>query len=251
MNFEYLPFKSALNNDLIAGFTLKNPSHSLMSARINGLNVGLNQLEDQNIVHKNRKLFFISLGITVDKVSSASQIHSNNIAYVDQPGIIVPNVDGLYTDKKGICLLIQVADCAPILLCDNKKGIIAAVHAGWRGAASGILINMIQKMSDLGANCNDIQMAIGPCIGDSSFEIGAEVSQVFPKIYSRVQPNRKYLLDLKTFLKDQAIEKGLLANNIQVSDKCSVKDVDNCYSHRREGSYAGRMGGFIYQNETQ
>lgn len=245
MNLNYLPFQED-SDTLIAGYTLKNPNYKTTNAAIDGLNIGLNDLEQHQVVFENRKFFFNSIGIDEDHISSASQVHSNDIAYVESPGQIVTNVDGLYTNKKGICLLIQVADCAPILLTDEKAGIIAVVHAGWRGAASGILVNMIEKMSSLGAIPNQIKMAIGPCISFENFEIGEEVAQVFPKSYSRQKKNGKYHLDLKLFLKEQAIEKGLNTDYIEVSEKCSVADINDCYSHRREKNKAGRMGGFIY-----
>lgn len=245
MKFNYLPFQGN-SKSLIAGFTLKNPNYKLAKATIGGLNIGLNDLENREVVFENRKLFFNSIGINEDCVSSASQVHGNDIAYVEKPGQIIQNVDGLYTNKKGICLLIQVADCAPILLFDDKAGIIAVVHAGWRGAATGVLINMIEKMTELGAIPNQIELAIGPCIEFNNFEVGEEVAQVFPKSYSKQKSNEKYLLNLKLFLKEQAIEKGLNSNKVQVSEKCSIADVNDCYSHRREKNKAGRMGGFIY-----
>jgi len=245
MSFAYLPFEEN-SASLIAGFTLKNPSYQVESATIQGLNIGLNQLEKHEIVFENRRLFFNSVRIADNKVSSAGQIHSNTIAFVEEAGFVVPEVDGLITNKKGICLLIQVADCAPILLSDQTNGIIAVVHAGWRGAATGILINMIHKMIDLGANTKYIKMAVGPCIGVDNFEVGPEVVNVFPKVFSKKKENGKYLLNLKMFLKNQALDKGLLIDNIQISSLCSVSEDAKCYSHRREGSLAGRMGGFIY-----
>lgn len=245
MKFSYIPFLED-SDKVIAGFTLKNTTYSAVAAKINGLNIGLNQLEEQKIVIENREKFFNSIGIELSEVTSASQIHSNIVFMVNEAGKIVSDVDALVTKERGICLLIQVADCAPIILCDEKNEVISVVHAGWRGAATGILTNAISEMAKLGANLKSLKMMIGPCIGFNNFEVGPEVAAVFPKAFSRKKANGKFLLNLKAFLKDQALELGLDEANIIVSDRCSVEDQENCYSHRREGNNAGRMGGFIY-----
>jgi YfiH family protein len=244
-NFEYVPvFKES--KSLVAGFTLKNPSYITQGSNIVGLNIGLNKLENHKIVHNNRKQFFNSIGISENQITSASQIHSSNICYSQKGGEIIQGVDGLYTNKRGICLLIQVADCAPVILCDESNNLIAVVHAGWRGAAAGILTKMIDSMIELGSDINKVKMAIGPCIGFENFEVGKEVVEVFPEEFSKAKTNGKYLLDLKGFLEYSALSVGLQTQNIEISPLCSVSNIESCYSHRREGEKAGRMGGFIY-----
>ena len=85
----------------------------------------------------------------------------------------------MVTNVKGIGLGVLTADCVPILLADRKAGVIGAVHAGWRGALSGIIENTVDAMEKLGARRGSIEAAIGPCIWQRSYEVGPEFPAPF------------------------------------------------------------------------
>lgn len=101
------------------------------------------------------------------------QVHSATAVVVDQPWKAEdqPKADALVTNKADILLGVKTADCAPVLLADEAAGVVAAAHAGWRGALDGVLEDTVKKMVTLGADPNRIVAAVGPCIGPKSYEV--------------------------------------------------------------------------------
>ena len=85
-----------------------------------------------------------------------------------------PEADAIVTETPGLVITALAADCAPVLMCDPHTNIVAAAHAGWRGAVSGVMENTIEVMCGLGAKPEKIIAAIGPCISQASFEVGPE-----------------------------------------------------------------------------
>jgi YfiH family protein len=90
-----------------------------------------------------------------------------------------PAVDGMATATPGLALAVVTADCAPILLADEAAGVIGAAHAGWRGAHGGVVEATIARMEELGAQRERIAAAIGPCIAQDSYEVGADMRANF------------------------------------------------------------------------
>src|SRR4029077_13134825 len=90
-----------------------------------------------------------------------------------------PQADAMVSNSKGIALGILSADCAPVLLADGEAGVIGAVHAGWKGALSGVIAAAVVAMERLGARRERIAAAIGPCISQANYEVGAELRQRF------------------------------------------------------------------------
>jgi YfiH family protein len=107
------------------------------------------------------------------------QIHSSEVITVMEPFTERPQADAMVTNQPGVIVGILTADCGPILFCDPVSRVIGAAHAGWKGAISGVLENTIQAMEALGATRERIMAAIGPCIAQSSYEIGQEFYQRF------------------------------------------------------------------------
>lgn len=107
------------------------------------------------------------------------QEHTEKVLILEEPFISPPVVDGLVTQKKGLLIGVQTADCVPLLMVDPKKQIIAAVHAGWKGTLKGIPQKAVKKMMALGADIKDIYASIGPCISQESYEVGEEVFKAF------------------------------------------------------------------------
>jgi YfiH family protein len=121
------------------------------------------------------------LGLTGEALVTAYQVHSARVAVVDAPwpAAARPHVDGMVTRRRGLALGILTADCAPVLMADAQSGVVAAVHAGWRGAKSGILGETVAAMVRLGARACDIVAGIGPCIRQDSYEVGPEFHEGF------------------------------------------------------------------------
>ncbi|MCY7399183.1 MAG: polyphenol oxidase family protein, partial [Sphingomonas bacterium] len=106
-------------------------------------------------------------------LASVYQVHSPNAVIVTQamPDEQRPHADAIVTATRGLVLGIVTADCAPVLLADVEAGVIAAAHAGWRGAVAGVTDQAIAAMLTLGARVDRITAAVGPCIARASYEV--------------------------------------------------------------------------------
>lgn len=224
-------------------FTLADRKNPQLSGEIGGFNLGLNTSESSDIIDRNRAILSRMLNSSAERLVYAVQIHSTNIQYVKEGGLI-QDTDAFYTDVKELPLCIQVADCAVVLLADETNAVIGAAHAGWRGAIGGVVPSLISKMSSTGAKPAVMKAFISPCISLESFEVGEEVAAVFPERYVDYSSFEKPHIDLKRFIKDQLINCGIKENNIEVNKDCTLAGSDY-YSYRREGIKSGRMMGAI------
>ena len=186
------------------------------------------------------------------EIVQVHQVHGNRVHIVRagsaaHEGSLDTQADAMVTDDPARVLAVRVADCAPVLLESGDGRIVAAVHAGWRGAASGIASAATEAMRNMGAR--DIRAAIGPCIGAAAFEVGPEVLDVFELKFSAGSgiifrgENGKGTVDLKRALVLDLQSAGVMT--IEVLPHCTVSDAQLFFSHRREGGMTGRMIGFI------
>ncbi|CAK0766007.1 polyphenol oxidase [Azospirillaceae bacterium] len=145
------------------------------------LNVGYGSQDKPEHVTINRARAMAQLGLSADRLTTVYQIHSATPVTVERPWTWseAPKADALVTATPGIALGILTADCAPVLLADPEARVIGAAHAGWRGAQSGVISATIQAMVCLGARVERMAAAIGPCIGQSSYEVGPEFPAPF------------------------------------------------------------------------
>jgi YfiH family protein len=137
-----------------------------------GLNCGLGSGDEPEAVETNRRLAADAI-LPAAAIASVHQVHSPTAIIVDRP---IPreeraHADALATATSGLLLGIVTADCAPVLLADAEAGVIAAAHAGWRGAAAGVTDQAIAAMLSLGARIERITAAVGPCISRASYEV--------------------------------------------------------------------------------
>lgn len=235
--------KPKLFKGVQAGFTLGNRDVVNVDGEIAGLNLGHNTGVNHLEIEKNINQLVTKLGISRETLAMAAQVHGRNITLVTHGGIYL-DTDALITEQKNITLGIRVADCAAILLADADNSVIAAVHAGWRGAAMGILPDVIRKMKSMGANPTTISAYISPCLSKEVFEVGEEVAKQFPAEFVDYMNYSKPHLDLKGFLNDQLLENGVHQTNINIDDGCTLSD-ERFYSYRKERDRSGRMLGFI------
>jgi purine-nucleoside/S-methyl-5'-thioadenosine phosphorylase / adenosine deaminase len=110
---------------------------------------------------------------------SLYQIHSANAVTVTQAWDTGPQADAMATATPGIALGVLTADCAPVLLADAHAKVVGAAHAGWKGALGGVIDSVLEKMETLGADRARIAAAIGPCIAQANYEVGAEFRDAF------------------------------------------------------------------------
>ena len=133
------------------------------------------------------------------------QVHSARAIYADAPfgDAERPEADALVSDRPGLRLAIVTADCAPVLLADEKAGVIAAAHAGWRGAVGGVIEATVALMVERGARPDDIVAVIGPAIAQQSYEVDARFRGAFAEEDERFfAPGREghYQFDLESFV---------------------------------------------------
>lgn len=223
-----------------AFFTLKNAQLLNGEAYIEGLNLGYNTQEIPEVVTQNRGRLLAEFGIDPDWIAFANQVHSNRVIIVKEGGTFA-ETDALITQIPGLALAIQVADCAAVLLADPVTKTVAAVHAGWRGAAGDIVPRTLDKMEELGANPENCLSFISPCISVANFEVGEEVADQFPAQFVDANSFNKPHVDLKGFLAHQLKEVGLRDKNIEVHPACTIDKIDSFYSYRREKERSGRM----------
>jgi polyphenol oxidase len=145
------------------------------------LNCGFGSGDAAETVARNRAIAMERLGFFPDRLVTCCQTHSTTVVTVERPWPrdAAPRSDGLVTRAPGIALGILTADCAPILFEDAVARVIGAAHGGWRGALGGIIEATLDGMEALGARRTRIRAGIGPCIAQTSYEVGPEFPQKF------------------------------------------------------------------------
>ncbi|MEO5924728.1 MAG: peptidoglycan editing factor PgeF [Bryobacteraceae bacterium] len=178
-------------------------------------------------------------GLTQAAMASVQQIHSDITLIADAIGCIGEG-DALLSNELGITVSIRTADCLPILLADPVSGAVAAVHAGWRGTAAGIVGITVRRMvAELHARPENILAAIGPGIGKCCYEVGLDVAR-------KLGESQAGKVDLAENNRRQLLAAGV--GQIDVVSPCTFCEAATFYSYRREGEKAGRMISYI---ETQ
>jgi YfiH family protein len=253
---------------LVHGFSTKPGGVSNQDAQ-NVLNLGFTEWDTKENVIENRRLFQSALGASDLKLISLKQIHSDVIHLFDGAPAEICQGDASATNRPGLLLGVQTADCVPILLVDPKKRVIAAVHAGWRGTLARIVVKAIgQLQMQFNSKPADLLAAIGPSIGGCCYEVGTEVATQFQSQFPEApewfdefrtgdEPNpiqwlnmmppghqpppKNVLLDLRKANRAQLLGAGLRAPNIFVSDLCTACRRDLLFSYRKEGDASGRL----------
>ncbi len=167
-------------------------------------------------------------------LATVRQIHSDIVLVAEHTGCIGEG-DALITDHPGITLSIRTADCLPVLMADHRNRAVAAVHAGWRGVASGIVPKTVEAMTDrFGTRPEDLVVAIGPGIGGCCFEVGPEVAVQFG-LSGRTK------IDLAETISRQLRRNDGTVGQIATANLCTMCDPKLFHSYRRDREQAGRL----------
>ena len=223
------------------------------------LNLGSTRGDDPESVRENYRRFFSAIGGDVRHVALANQVHSDTVRTVTaadvKKDLFSPEpyeADGLVTDIPGIALVVFGADCLPILFYDPVRRVIAAVHAGWRGTASGIADRAVEKMAFYGCRPADILAAIGPGISRCCFETHEDVPNAMTAALGvRATPflspieNGKFQVDLKGLNAMRLERCGLLSEHISVTADCTACLPEKYWSHRATGGVRGSQAAVI------
>ena len=205
------------------------------------LNCGPGSRDDRTNVVENRRRALAALSpATTTKLVTLYQVHSPRAVIVTEPWEIgeQPQADAMATKSPGIALGILTADCAPVLLADNDAGVIGAAHAGWKGAADGIIANVVAAMVELGASPPRIRAAIGPAISQPNYEVGPEFRTRFMEMDANHARFFKHGLraahwqfDLEGFVADRLSAAGI--EDIECIGACTYARAKDFFSFRR------------------
>jgi YfiH family protein len=202
------------------------------------LNCGPGSNDDAAAVLENRRRVAGHIGVSPDRLLSAYQVHGADALMVDGPfSGERPQVDALVTRCPSVAPSILTADCAPVLFADPAARIVAAAHAGWKGALGGVLEATLAKMIKLGGAPSRIVAAIGPCIGQASYEVGPEFVARFvdadsgnARFFIPGSDDRSHF-DLKRYCAARLRAAGLGAVDVLAHD--TYKDEALFFSNRR------------------
>lgn len=223
------------------------------------LNLSYTSWDAAERVDENRRRFICALDAGGSQLLTLRQVHSNRVHIVEQvPGQWSrPEGDALATRLPGLALAVKVADCLPVLIADPENRAVAAVHSGWRGTLSRVLLQTILEMRRaFQSNPSDLLVATGPGIRSCCMEVGTEVAELFEKEYANsgtVRPGTragKHVLDLCRALEIQLNIAGVPAENCFDLGACTRCRPDEFFSYRAEGAASGRLMAVIGLNSV-
>ena len=145
------------------------------------LNCGHGSRDNRAAITENRRRVAEHLGAAPTHLLTCHQHHSADSIVVTEPWTFdtMPKADALVTATSGVAVAALAADCAPVLFADPHAGVVAAAHAGWKGALGGVLESAVTTMEQLGADRSRITAVLGPCIGPEAYEVGPEFEATF------------------------------------------------------------------------
>jgi YfiH family protein len=204
-----------------------------------------------------------------DRVAIVTQVHGANVIVIRRQAVTDSGnraeADALVSDDPGIAIAVRAADCVPLLMADRSRGVVAAVHAGWRGTAARAAVAGLNALGrEFGTRPSDVVAAIGPSIGPCCYEVGSDVVDAFaaagharylidrwfatkPAPGSRFQraTQGSLRLDVAASNRDQLMLAGVPEDQIHVSGLCTAMHLDVLTSYRAEKEQAGRIAAVI------
>lgn len=194
-------------------------------------------------------------------VVSVHQVHGDGILVVDRSTedwiaalkkMEAPRgtegYDAIVTDQPGVILAVRTADCLPVLMFDPRQRVIAAVHAGWRGALCEVVPKTVRCMMDrFSSQPQTLVIGIGPSIRSCCYEVGEMVLAPLAARYSdwrgvvKESGDKKAVLNLQELIRRQLLELGAPADQIEIAQACTACDHERFFSYRRDGKRAGSM----------
>jgi len=217
------------------GFTTRQGGVS--TGFFDSLNVAKNKGDADANVMENRRRIAISLQAQPENLITLLQTHTNKVEIVDETwtSTTAREADALVTKTPNKLLGIMTADCVPVLLADPRNNVVAAVHAGWRGAVTGILESTIAAMIACGAEASHIQAAIGPCIWQRSYEVDQQFYDNLPQaadLFIESPRKNHWLFDLPGFVMRQLQKQKI--GNITLSKYDTYSHPEMFFSFRRK-----------------
>jgi len=232
-----------VSDNIRAVFTTRVGGRS--QGEYSSFNLGLHVNDSAEDVAHNRQLLISALQLPAAPVY-LNQVHGVDVVQADEGSL--PDADACWTEKNNEVLTIMTADCLPVLFASHCGRYVAGAHAGWRGLANGVLEATISKLP---VKSSELHAWLGPAIGPTHFEVGAEVREQFVAItagssrhFSQVSSD-KYLADLYGLATDRLQDAGV--RSISGGTYCTYSDEQLFYSHRRDKGKTGRMAALIWK----
>ena len=224
------------------GWTFTDRRGGVSRPPYDSLNLALHTGDDPFAVSQNRMILQNRIGLPVYFMQ---QVHGDNIVIVEESSPeTLQACDAIITNSPGIALVVMVADCIPLLLFDEIKGVAAAVHAGRNGTFLNIGTKCVKTMAERFGCCSgDIHAKMGPSIRACCYEISEEMAAVVRKNFGEKYMNGRYL-NLQSLNRDRLLEAGLRESSIYISKVCTCCSADH-FSYRREGT-TGRFAGVVW-----
>ena len=203
------------------------------------LNCGIGSKDKRANIKKNLKIVKQKINKKSKEIFLVKQIHSNKFIFIDKNSNIKNrsiNADAIITEKKNFPIAVLTADCVPLLIFDKRKKMVAAIHAGWRGAYKGIIQKVIKFMFRKGCKKENMIVTIGPCISIKSYEVRKNFKDMFIKkdkknIKFFKNKKDKFYFDLANYAKKQVKLKQI--KNIDLLDIDTFNEKNNFFSARR------------------
>jgi len=249
-----------LGPGVVAGVTTRNGGVS--RSPYNSLNLAFNTEDMPAHIEGNRATVAKTFGLPSHLLLTVKQVHGNDLLLVDAPNLDLGHFsqvesDAIITNQPGILIGILVADCYPVLLYDAEHHVVAAVHAGWRGAANGLIGKTITAMRQhFGSQPKALKVAVGPGIGAHRYEVDRPVRDAFRNgtdhwgAISEETRLGHWKLDLRESCRLQLLDAGLEPSGIDVASECTCCHRELFFSYRRDDGKTGRQLGYVGLLET-
>ena len=209
------------------------------------LNLAARTDDDPAAVAENRRRAVAALTGSPDTpVALMRQVHGDTVVEVTAARTDPPEADALVTSQTGVVLVVQAADCVPVLLADPAAGVVGAAHAGRNGLALGVVPRAVELLRELGAA--RLVAWVGPHVCGGCYEVPAalrdEVAALVPASHAETTWGTPSI-DVGAGVRAQLAESGV--TEVRVVDRCTREDPD-LYSYRRDGELSGRLAGLVW-----
>ena len=196
-----------------------------------------------------------AMGVPPDRLSRLRQVHGNSVVVAGQATGSLPDADIVISNRTDLALVVQAADCVPLLIADTRTGAVAAAHSGWRGLAAGVpgeTVNALYR--EFGSRPGDLLVAIGPAIGQCCYEVGADVREAMVRAFGEPDASTwftagrasgKWMFDTWASARAQLEMAGIPGGQIFGAGLCTASHPDAFCSYRRDGPPAGRIAAAI------
>jgi YfiH family protein len=196
-----------------------------------------------------------SVGRTASAVRHLKQVHGARVVHAEWPADVEAlGADAVVSTDSRRVLSVRTADCVPLLLADARSGAVAAVHAGWRGSAAGVVAGAVHRLLEIaGSSADEVVAAVGPSIGPCCYRVGPELVGAFERgghdVRAWFSQRDGLYLDLWRATRDQLVAAGVRDDRTHIAALCTACHEPWFHSYRRDGAAAGRLVGYIRRRD--